>query len=72
VVDLDRGKWIDAAKRAVAGDAGPIRCPENADADLAVTWLPASEADPEGRGEYRLRCPDCGAESYLLVSRRGR
>jgi hypothetical protein len=40
-----------------------LRCPENDDGDLIVTWIP----DGGGGGEFKLRCASCGAENYMLV-----
>jgi hypothetical protein len=49
---------------------GPIRCPENGDANLRVEWIPASKNEPDGKGEYRLWCPGCGAQNYMLIARK--
>ncbi|RDI59035.1 hypothetical protein [Nocardia pseudobrasiliensis] len=58
-------RWIDAAKRVGNGELEGIRCPENGDDFLEVTWIPG----PGDTGEYRLRCPTCGAENFLRTTR---
>jgi hypothetical protein len=63
-----RARWLKAAKRAAMPATGPIRCPENDDADLRIDWIPASQNDPDGRGEYHLQCPGCGAQNYMLFA----
>jgi hypothetical protein len=40
-----------------------LLCPENDDDDLVVEWLPLAE----GRGEFLLRWPRCGARNFVLV-----
>ncbi|WP_410631251.1 hypothetical protein [Amycolatopsis sp. cmx-4-83] len=60
---MTRMAWIEAAKRVSEGAREELRCPENDDDFLAVEWLP----NPGGvGGEYRLHCPSCGAENWIL------
>jgi hypothetical protein len=63
VMNESAQRWIEAAKMVRAGVREGLRCPENDDGDLVVTWLPAGD----GRSEFRLRCASCGAENYMLV-----
>lgn len=60
---MSRTKWIEAAQRAVAGDTVGLRCPENDDGELEVEWIPIED----DIGEYRLVCPECGSENYVLI-----
>jgi len=60
-----RDRWLAAAKAVVEGSLTGYRCPENDDADLRSEWIPFS--DGGGGGEYRVYCPSCGAENYVLV-----
>ena len=57
-------RWIEAARLVAAGQRQGLRCPENQDGDLEVTW--AAFRDQAG-GEYWLRCPACGAHNELLI-----
>lgn len=56
-------EWIEVAQRVLAGDTEVLRCPERDDDLLLVDWLPAEKY---ARGEYWVRCPGCGAETYIL------
>ncbi len=58
-------RWTDAAKRISNGQLEEIRCPENVDDFLKVTWIPS----PGDTREYRLRCPTCEAENFLRTTR---
>ncbi len=59
-----RMAWIDAAKKVGAGQFDGIRCPENDDDFLEVTWI----SGPGKSGEYRLRCPSCGAVNFMRMA----
>lgn len=59
-----RARWLEAARLVVADQRQELRCPENQDGDLEVTW--AAFPDQAG-GEYWLRCPTCGAHNELLI-----
>jgi hypothetical protein len=59
-----QARWLEAARLVVAGHRHGLRCPENQDGDLEVTW--AASPDHTG-GEYWLRCPACGARNELLI-----
>lgn len=56
-------RWIEVAKRFAAGERDDLLCPVNEDAYLKWEWLPAAE---DGTGEYRLHCPGCGAQTFIL------
>lgn len=56
-------RWIDVMKRFAAGERDDLLCPANEDAYLKWGWIPSPE---EGTGEYRLYCPGCGAQNFLL------
>ncbi len=62
--DDTRSRWLEAARLVVAGHRHGLRCPENQDQDLEVTW--SAFPDQPG-GEYWLRCPGCGARNELLI-----
>jgi hypothetical protein len=64
-----RAAWIEAGRQAVADGAVDVACPENGDAALLVEWIPATVNDP-AEGEYRLWCPSCGAQNFVLVKHR--
>jgi hypothetical protein len=59
-------RWIQAARLVVKGRRDGMRCPANDDDDLVVEWLPLAD----GRGEFLLRCPRCGARNIVLVGER--
>jgi len=59
-----RARWLQAARLVIGGQRQGLRCPENQDGDLEVTW--AAFPDQTG-GEYWLRCPVCGAHSEILA-----
>jgi hypothetical protein len=44
-----QARWLEAARLVVAGHRHGLRCPENQDGDLEVTW--AASPDHTG-GEY--------------------
>lgn len=58
-------RWIEAAKRVGAGELAGIRCPENCDDFLEIDWIQG----PGETGEYRMRCPSCGAVNFLRTTR---
>jgi hypothetical protein len=62
---MSRVAWIEAARRGEAGDWKEIPCPENDDDFLEVDWFPGPIS---GSGEYRIRCPSCGAENWIRES----
>lgn len=51
-----RQAWVDAANAVEAGTRS-VRCPQNQDANLDITLL--------GGTEWWLRCPACGAETFV-------
>jgi hypothetical protein len=51
-----RQAWVDAANAVQAG-IRIVRCPQNQDANLDITLL--------GGTEWWLRCPACGAETFV-------
>jgi hypothetical protein len=59
-----QARWLEAARLVAAGHRQGLRCPENQDGDLDVTW--GAFPDQTG-GEYWLRCPACGARNELLT-----
>lgn len=56
-------RWIDVMKKFTAGERDNLRCPVNEDAYLTWEWIPAPSGDA---GEYRLYCPGCGAQNFVL------
>jgi hypothetical protein len=64
-----RAAWIEAGRQAVAGGTVDSVCPENGDAALLIEWIPAILNDA-AEGEYRLWCPICGAQNFVLVKHR--
>ncbi len=64
---MSRKGWIEVSQRVWAGDRDGLRCPVNDDSTLLVQWIPISD----NRGEYRMYCPSCGAENYLLIKLEG-
>lgn len=64
---MTRSGCIQAARQVTEGVREDLRCPENDDDFLEVEWFPNSASDG---GEHRLRCPSCGAESWIRQSRR--
>ena len=62
-----RARWLRATRDLAAAENVVVECPENRDGVLLVEWIPA----PAGTGgEYYVRCPACGVEDYLPVTRR--
>jgi hypothetical protein len=61
-----RETWIEAARQASDTGTVDVVCPENADGPLQLAWIPASAGD-QNEGEYRLFCPACGAENFVLL-----
>lgn len=51
-----RSGWVEAVRQVESGKAR-VLCPQNGDADLQVTLL--------GEAEWWLRCPACGAETFV-------
>lgn len=67
-----RAAWLEAAKKVGAGEFEGIRCPENNDDILKVTWFPGrppNAGESEQAGEYQLLCPSCGAAIYMRTTR---
>ena len=60
-----RAKWLEAAKKVLAGDSGSIPCPKSDDEFLVVEWLPSRDG---GSGEYHLRFATYGVETYIRKS----
>jgi len=58
-----RDAWIAAGVAVARGERSGLRCPENDDDVLDVRWLPGPAAG--GAGEWRLRCPTCGAQNFV-------
>ncbi len=63
VSDTSRSRWLDAAKRVLAGERDNLLCPEHGDDNLLVQWIPF---ESETGGEYWLHCPCCGAQNFIL------
>jgi hypothetical protein len=61
-----RAAWIEAGRQAVDTGTVNVECPENADAMLQAQWIPRSAGDGK-EGEYRVWCPGCGAQNFVLV-----
>lgn len=61
---MNRRGWIEAAKRVVEDPEARVQCPNCGYRWLNVEFLPFSE---ESGGEYRLSCPACGEENFVLV-----
>jgi hypothetical protein len=58
-------RWIEAGKILATSPIASVRCPENDDAEIEVTDVPAPE-DP-GVIERHMRCPKCGAYNAILL-----
>ncbi len=56
--------WVEAAKKVGAGQSEDIRCPDNDDDFLEVTWI----RGPGEAGEYRLLCLSCDAVNYMRMA----
>jgi hypothetical protein len=63
---MSRANWLAVAEPVSAGETSGLRCPERDDDFLDVDWLPGPST---GTGEYRVRCPTCGAENFVLRAR---
>jgi hypothetical protein len=57
---------MEAARQATAG-AIDVMCPERRDGVLRYEWIPYSEG-AVGEGEYRIWCPECGAQNLVRIS----
>lgn len=62
--DEAQAAWLEVAKRVANGDRENLSCPVRHDGYLVVRWIPFQVG---GGGEYQMRCPECGAENFLLV-----
>ncbi len=63
---MSRRGWIDAGIMVTGSPSELIRCPENDDDYLVITWIPSQTP---GKGEFHLKCPTCGADNYVLVDK---
>lgn len=61
-----REAWIEAGRQAVDTGTVNLGCPESADGTLQAEWIPATAGDGH-EGEYRVWCPVCGAENFVLA-----
>ena len=50
----------------IRGEREKIPCPVDGVGTLEVEWIPLGG---ELGGEFRLFCPDCGAENFVLKQR---
>jgi hypothetical protein len=56
-------RWIEVLKRFGAGERDNLLCPVNEDCHLKWEWIPAPGT---GTSEYRLYCPGCEAQNFVL------
>ena len=60
-------KWAEVTKLVATGSWEGICCPKNDDADVLIKkrpWVSEDNAD-DGRYEYWIHCPGCGAEIHF-------
>jgi hypothetical protein len=63
MVQASPRRWIEVMKKFTAGERENLLCPENEDNYLKWEWILAPGT---GTGEYRLYCPGCGAQNFIL------
>jgi hypothetical protein len=63
MVEESSRRWIEVMKKFAAGERDNPLCPVNEDCYLKWEWIPAPGT---GTGEYRLYCPGCGAQNFIL------
>ena len=61
-----REAWVEAGRQAIEAGTVDVECPENSDGALRLEWIPANAGDGN-EGEYRIWCPECGAQNFVLV-----
>jgi hypothetical protein len=61
-IDMSPRAWTEVASEVLAGNLASLKCPVCALA-LDVEWLPF---DDGMGGEFRIRCRNCGAETFVL------
>jgi hypothetical protein len=59
-----REAWIQAARQVTETGTVDVQCPENADGLLHAEWIPVTDGTG---GEWRVWCPACGAQNFVLV-----
>jgi hypothetical protein len=64
VNDEVRAAWLEVANRVSRGERENLLCPVRRDGYLVIRWIPFTGG---GGGEYQVRCPECGAENFLLM-----
>lgn len=60
---MERKKWIEVAREALAGHTADLKCPVCGHSTLDAEWLPFAGG---AGGGYRLLCRNCGAKNFVL------